>query len=146
VTVENAAMEAMKRLAATWSTASMSDPAVTERQLDVFDEDITVIEPASLPHGGTHRGLDEFRSLQDQMRRLWEQHIESAEYWQCADDRVALRIVIRWAARATGRSVVLPMIDMLRFRDGKVIEVEAFLQDTKALLDTLDIDALGGDE
>jgi ketosteroid isomerase-like protein len=49
-----------------------------------------------------------------------------------------LRIVIRWSARATGRSVVLPMIDLLRFRDGKVIEVEAFLHDTKALLDTLD--------
>jgi ketosteroid isomerase-like protein len=136
--MDNAPMESMKRMAATWSPDPMGDPQVIERQLEVFDEDITVIEPASLPHGGTHHGLDEYRSLQDQMRRLWDQRIESAEYWQCADDRVALRIVITWTARATGRSVALPMIDMLRFRDGKVIEVEAFVQDTKALLDTLD--------
>jgi ketosteroid isomerase-like protein len=50
---------------------------------------------------------------------------------------VALRIVIRWTARATGRTVVLPMIDMIKFRDGKIVEVEVFLQDTGALIDTL---------
>jgi ketosteroid isomerase-like protein len=136
--MDKAPLKVMERLSATWSPDSMGQPETTERQLDVFDEDITVIEPVSLPHGGRHRGLDEYRSLQAQMHRLWDQRIDSAEYWQCADDLVALRIVIRWTARATGRSVVLPMVDMLRFRDGKVVEVEAFLQDTKALLDTLD--------
>ncbi len=131
-------MAVMQRLAATWSSDSLADPDTTERQLDVFDDDVTVIEPLSLPHGGRHRGLDEYRSLQNQMRLLWDQRIEAAEYWPCGDDRVALRIVIRWSARATGRSVVLPMIDMIKFRGGKIVEVEAFLQDTKALLDTLD--------
>jgi ketosteroid isomerase-like protein len=131
-------MAVMERLAATWTSDSMADPHTTERQLDLFDEEVTVIEPLSLPHGGRHRGLAEFRSLQNQMRVLWDQRIEAAEYWPCGDDRVALRIVIRWSARSTGRSVVLPMIDMIRFRDGKIVEVEAFLQDTKALLDTLD--------
>ena len=53
------------------------------------------------------------------------------------DDLVALRIVIRWTARESGRSVIMPMIDMLRFKDGKIVEVEPFLHDTKALLDTL---------
>jgi ketosteroid isomerase-like protein len=127
----------MDQLAATWAPDSMGDPQTTERQLDVFDPEVAVIEPRSLPHGGQHRGLGEYRSLQERMRALWEQRIESAEYWQCADDRVALRIVIRWTARATGRSVVLPMIDLIRFRQGKIVEVEVFLQDTKALLDTL---------
>jgi ketosteroid isomerase-like protein len=130
-------MAVMHRLAATWSSDSMTDPGTTERQVDVFDDDVTVIEPLSLPHGGRHRGLDEYRSLQNQMRHLWDQRIEAAEYWLCGDDRVALRIVIRWSARATGRSVVLPMMDMIKFRGGKIVEVEVFLQDTKALLDTL---------
>lgn len=127
----------MRTLASTWSPTSMGDPETTERQMDVFDPQMTVIEPVSLPHGGHHHGRQEYRRLQARMRELWEQQIESAEYWQCADDRVALRIVIRWTARETGRSVVLPMIDLMRFRDGKIIEVEVFLQDTKALLDTL---------
>jgi ketosteroid isomerase-like protein len=130
-------LEVMKLLAATWSPTSLGDTQTTERQLEVFDDEVTVLEPDSLPHGGRHRGFDEYRSLQEKMRALWEQSIESAEYWQCADDRVALRIVIRWTARATGRSVVMPMIDMLRFKDGKIVEVEPFVHDTKALLDTL---------
>jgi ketosteroid isomerase-like protein len=131
-------MAMMQRLAATWSLDSMGDPGTTERQLGLFSDDVTIIEPLSLPHGGRHRGLDEYRSLQNHMRLLWEQQIVETEYWACGDDRVALRIVIRWSARATGRSVVLPMIDLITFRDGKIVEVEAFLQDTKALLDTLD--------
>jgi ketosteroid isomerase-like protein len=130
-------MAVMQRLAATWSSDSMTDPRTTERQVDLFDDDVTVIEPLSLPHGGRHRGLDEYRFLQNQMRLLWDQRIEATEYWPCGDNRVALRMVIRWSARATGRSVVLPMIDMIKFRGGKIIEVEVFLQDTKALLDTL---------
>ena len=136
--MDSAPMQVMEQLAATWFPDAMTDPQTTERHIEVFDDDVTVIEPTSLPHGGRHHGLAEFRELQGRMRSLWDQRIESAEYWQCADDRVVLRIVIRWTARATGRSVVLPMIDMLRFRDGKVIEVEVFLHDTKALLDTLD--------
>jgi ketosteroid isomerase-like protein len=131
-------MAVMQRLAATWSPDSMGDPGTTERQLGLFAEDVTIIEPLSLPHGGRHRGLEEYRSLQNQMRLLWEQQIVETEYWPCGDDRVALRIVIRWSARATGRSVVLPMIDLITFRQGKIVEVEAFLQDTKALLDTLE--------
>jgi ketosteroid isomerase-like protein len=115
----------------------MGDPNITERQLDVFDPEVTIVEPLSLPHGGRHRGVEAYRSLQEHMRALWEQRIESAEYWPCAPDRVALRIVIRWTARATGRSVVLPMIDMIKFRDGKIIEVEAFVQDTQGLIETL---------
>jgi ketosteroid isomerase-like protein len=128
----------MERLAGIWSPTSMGKPETTEKQLDLFADSITVIEPVSLPHGGRHRGLDAYRSLQESMVRLWEQSIESARYWQCADDLVALRIVIRWTARSTGKTVLLPMVDMLRFRDGKIVEVEVFLQDTKALLDTLD--------
>lgn len=131
-------LEAMERLSATWFPDAMADPATAERWVDVFADDVVVIEPASLPHGGRHRGLDQFRALQAAMRELWDQRIEAADYWQCAEDRVTLRIVIRWTARSTGRSVVLPMVDLLRFRDGRVVEVEAFVHDTKGLLDTLE--------
>ncbi|HEY8527066.1 MAG TPA: nuclear transport factor 2 family protein [Acidimicrobiales bacterium] len=131
-------LEAMERLAATWFPDAMTDPATAERWIDVFADDVVVIEPASLPHGGRHEGLDAFRSLQATMRELWDQRIEAADYWPCGEDRVTLRIVIHWTARSTGRSVVLPMIDLLRFRDGRVVEVEAFVHDTQALLATLE--------
>lgn len=130
-------LQVMEQLAATWSPDAMSDPRTAERWVELFDGGVVLVEPESLPHGGRHEGLDDFRSVQAGMRELWEQRIEGAEYWQCAEDRVVLRIVIRWTARATGRSVVLPMVDLIRFSDGKIVQIEAFVHDTKALLDTL---------
>jgi hypothetical protein len=96
--VDSEPLAVMEQLAATWSPDAMGDPQTTERQLGWFDPEVTVIEPLSLPHGGRHRGVDAYRSLQERMRAGWEQQIESAEYWQCGPDRVALRIVIRWTA------------------------------------------------
>jgi ketosteroid isomerase-like protein len=131
-------MEVMAKLAATWAPRSMGDDATMERQLDLcFDERIVVREPSSLPHGGCHEGMAEYRELQEKMREKWELRMESAEYWPCGDDRVTLRIVFEWTARETGRSIVLPMIDLIRVEDGRIVEVEPFVFDTKALLDTL---------
>ena len=135
--VEMTPLQVMERLAATWSPDAMSDPRTAERWVELFDDGVVLVEPESLPHGGRHEGLDDFRSVQAGMRELWEQRIEGAEYWQCAEDRVVLRIVIQWTARSTGRSVVLPMIDLIRFSDGKIVQIEAFVHDTKVLLDTL---------
>jgi ketosteroid isomerase-like protein len=132
------AAEVMQRLAATWSPEAMSDPATAQRWEELFDSEVVLVEPDSLPHGGRHQGLDAFRSVQEAMRSLWDQRIEATDYWLCGDDRVCLRIVIRWTARSTGRSVVLPMIDLILIRDGRIAEVEAFVQDTAALLATLD--------
>jgi len=130
-------LEIMERLSATWFPDAMSDPATAQEWIQVFADDIVLIEPASLPHGGRHQGLNAFEAVQAGMRELWDQRIETADYWLCAEDRVTLRIVIRWTARTTGRSVVLPMIDLMRFRDGHIVEIEVFLHDTAALLDTL---------
>lgn len=131
-------VEIMEQLSATWFPDAMADPATAQAWEQVFADDIVLIEPASLPHGGRHEGLVAFEAVQAGMRALWDQRIEGAEWWRCGEDRVALRIVIRWTAHATGRSVELPMIDLMTFRDGFIAEIEVFLHDTTALLTTLD--------
>ena len=131
-------MEIMERLSATWFPDAMAAPETAREWSQVFADDVVLIEPASLPHGGRHEGLEAFDAVQAGMRALWEQRIEAAEYWPCGPDRVALRIVIRWTAHATGRSVVLPMIDLMTFRHGHIAEIEVFLHDTAALLETLE--------
>ena len=129
--------QVMETLAASWTPDAMRDPATARRWATLFAADIVLVEPESLPHGGTHRGIEAFHAVQKGMRELWEQRIEGTDYWQCAPDLFALRIVIRWTARATGRAAVLPMIDLIRIRAGQIAEIEAFVHDTKALLDTL---------
>jgi hypothetical protein len=136
-------LEIMAQLAATWKPDAMGDQATARSWTELFDPDITLTEPSSLPHGGVHQGIDAFHEVQAGMAALWEQRIEGAEYWPCGPGRVTLRIVIRWTARATGRSVVLPMIDLIQFGpvdvNDKIVAVEAFVFDTAALLATLDV-------
>jgi hypothetical protein len=55
-------------------------------------------------------------------------------------DLIILYSEMEWTARATSKTVRFPAIELLRFRDGKVANVEMFLQDTKVILDTLDPD------
>lgn len=128
----------MELLSATWTPDSMGKKETADQQVELFADNVTIIEPDSLPHGGRHEGLAAYRALQAAMSELWEQTIESTEYWPSGDERVTLRIVITWRARSTGRSATIPMIDLLRFEDGLIVEVEAFVRDTAALLATLD--------
>jgi ketosteroid isomerase-like protein len=130
-------LEIMARLAETWYPDAMGKSSTVASWTSLFSPDVVLVEPASLPHGGVHRGLEAFGQVQAGMGALWEQRIEDAEYWQCAPDRVALRIVITWTARSTGKSATLPMIDLLSFADGAIARVEAFVFDTAALLATL---------
>jgi ketosteroid isomerase-like protein len=128
----------MERLAATWKPAAMSDPATAASWTELFSPDVVLVEPPSLPHGGRHAGIAEFTAAQAGMRELWEQRIEDATYWLCGPDQACVRIVITWTARSTGRSVTLPMIDMISFGEGAITRIEAFVFDTAALLSTLD--------
>lgn len=131
-------LEIMEKLSATWYPDAMGQSSTAVCWTEVFAPDIVLTEPSSLPHGGTHRGLDAFLEVQAGMARHWRQRIEDAEFWQCAPDRVCLRIVITWTGRASGRSVTLPMIDLIRFGGGKIVAIEAFVFDTAALLATLE--------
>jgi ketosteroid isomerase-like protein len=131
-------LEIMERLSATWYPDSMGADSTVASWTSLFSRDVVLVEPGSLPHGGVHRGLAAFGQVQAGMQALWEQRIVDAEYWQCAPDRVALRIVIEWTARATGKSATLPMIDLISFNDGAITAIEAFVFDTAALLATLD--------
>lgn len=131
-------MQVMQRLSATWFPDAMGRQSTVESWTALFSPAITLAEPASLPHGGVHQGLAAFEQVQAGMAALWAQRIIDAQYWQCAPDRVTLRIVIEWTARATGKSVTLPMIDLIEFGDdGLISRVEAFVSDTAALLATL---------
>jgi hypothetical protein len=53
-------------------------------------------------------------------------------------DTVLLRMVVTFTARAIGRSVALPVVELLALRAGRMARSEVFLKDTAALLATLE--------
>jgi hypothetical protein len=110
-----------------------------QAMLEAFTEDFEIAEPASLPYGGVHKGIQAWLKMNETMGSLWKQKVWPQHAWDLPEeDLIILYSDMEWTARATGRTVRFPAIELLRFRDGKVAHVEMFLQDTKAILETLE--------
>lgn len=104
-----------------------------------FTPDYEIIEPPSLPHGGVYKGREEWLKMNEKMRSLWSQKVKPTRIWDVPeDDVIILYSDMEWTAKATGRTVRFPAVEVLHFRDGLICKVEMFLQDTKVILDTLE--------
>lgn len=104
-----------------------------------FTEDYEILEPPSLPHGGHHRGRDEWVAMHHKMRALWDQKVVPVHIWDVPEsDLIVLYSQMEWTAKETGKTATFPAVELLHFRDGLICKVEMFLQDTKVVLDTLE--------
>ena len=99
--------------------------------------DIRVEQPASLPHGGEHRG----HAGLDRMGAAFAEHWERA----ITDPRIvgAYALVVQvttqtWTARATGRAATVDVVELISVADGLVTDIRVFPQDTHLLLGLLD--------
>jgi ketosteroid isomerase-like protein len=107
--------------------------------LTAATQDVEIHEPASLPQGGVHRGHDAWIQMHHTMRSLWDQKVETVHVWDIPHDNViVLYSMMDWTAKATGRRIRFPAVEVLTFRDGLIAKVEIFHQDAKAVLDTLE--------
>ena len=106
---------------------------------DNFTPDYQIAEPPSLPHGGVYRGRVEWAKMNAAMRALWAQKVLPVHVWDVpSDDLIILYSEMEWTAKATGKTVTFPAVELLYYQDEKICKVEMFLQDTKVILGTLE--------
>ena len=104
--------------------------------------DLRIEQPASLPHGGSHRGPDGMDAMGAAFAQHWERTIGEAEVAPCGGGDAALQITTQtWTAKATGRSATVDVVELFRCADGRIVEIRVFQQDTHALLATLSTEA-----
>jgi ketosteroid isomerase-like protein len=127
--------------------------ALIERLLDAagrqrWDElpsllaaDYEIVEPDSLPYGGTHRGTDGYVALMERIGALFELGFDLDRVDAVGDDIVLVRMDVTFTARSTRRSVAMPVLELLTLRAGRIARSEVFLKDTAALLATLETSA-----
>ena len=99
--------------------------------------DLRIEQPASLPHGGVHRGLPGMDDMGVQFGRHWTRTITDARILGCG--RTVVQITTQtWTAKATGRSATVDVVELFAFADDRIAEIRVFQQDTHLLLGTLE--------
>ncbi|MCV3208294.1 nuclear transport factor 2 family protein [Mesorhizobium sp. YC-39] len=119
-----------------------SDSDSVDMLAGAFHAEVVVHEPRSLPYAGDWKGLDGIGALFYKMREMWSD--VAVECLQAAqnDDMVYMSCTLRLTARANGAIVTQPFAEVLRFKDGRLIEGTPFYHDTAEILTALGSPAL----
>jgi ketosteroid isomerase-like protein len=102
--------------------------------LELLHPDNVFDEAAGLPFGGDYSGHEGFIRLLKDVGRLFEVKL-SAPQVSDAGDCVLVRLTGTFTARATGRTLETPVVDLYTVRDGRVARVDVFYKDTRAMAD-----------
>ena len=104
--------------------------------LGLFHPAVRIQQPASLPHGGWHDGLDGVAAMGVAFARFWERTVTDPRI-HAAGEGVVQVTTQTWTAKATGRAATVDVVELFSFRDGLIAEIRVFQQDTHLLLGTL---------
>jgi len=101
----------------------------------LLDEDVNIILPASLPHGGKYTGKSGAQELRSRLLSTWAAFdVEVLEYLTGTDSVVAL-IRLKGVLKSTGKSVDMPIAEYWRFRAGLVRDLVAYYFDTHVVVE-----------
>jgi ketosteroid isomerase-like protein len=103
----------------------------------LYHPEVRVEQPASLPHGGEHRGHDGARAMAVLFAEHWDREIADPRLLGSADTAVQVTTQ-RWTAKATGRSATTDVVELFACSGGLITGIRVFPQDTATLLGTLD--------
>lgn len=103
----------------------------------VLAEDFVIIEPDSLPYGGSHHGVDGYCALMKKIDALFELAFEPEGLHAVGENLVMLHMNVTFSARTTGRKSRQPVVELFTVRAAHLVRSEVFLFDTAAVLATL---------
>ncbi len=104
----------------------------------IFHQEIVVHEPASLPYAGDWRGHTSLGALFKSMHDVWSlMNVEDMRATIDGDTLFMCCILVA-TARRSGKEVRQPFAEVLRIKDGLVIEGTPYYYDTAAICAALD--------
>jgi uncharacterized protein len=103
----------------------------------LFHPDIRIEQPASLPHGGWHRGYDGMAEMGATFGRYWDRSVGEPRIF--GDQSGVVQVTTQtWTSKQTSRSATVDVVELFSVAGGLVTEIRVFQQDTHLLLATLD--------
>jgi hypothetical protein len=102
-----------------------------------FHHEVVVHEPASLPYAGDWSGWQGIGALFARMRRTWsDMKVEDIEAVRM-DDLVFMTCKLHMTCRTSAETISQPFAEVLRFKDGLLIEGTPFYFDTSEIVAAL---------
>ena len=95
-----------------------------------FDPSVKVVEADSLPYGGVYHGIEGAKYLVQTAMGTWDNFGFEVEEIAAAGDLVFIYIYMRGTGKKTGKTFSYPLVEVWRFREGKVVEFRPFYWDT----------------
>jgi uncharacterized protein len=115
--------------------------AFTKGDLDgvreALDPNVEVVQPPTLPYGGSYLGKDGFLDLAGRLADAWEfPRPPEPRCFGLDDGRVLVYAQFDVISRATRRAFCAPIVELYTVKDSKLTRVEV-LTDTAAALEAL---------
>ncbi|HKT73751.1 MAG TPA: nuclear transport factor 2 family protein [Steroidobacteraceae bacterium] len=93
-----------------------------------------VEEAASLPYGGVYRGTEGWLALCSAVVGTWAKFsLQLLEYAGESADSLVIRFAISGRSRKTGKSFESTVLELWRFKDGKLFRIYPYYFDTALL-------------
>jgi ketosteroid isomerase-like protein len=91
----------------------------------IYDPDVVFHEAPSLPYGGAHHGLEATKEAVNRMSAVYAKLKTEFEQVLTGGDIAIVYQTITYQLKGTGETGSMPVAELYRFRDGKVIEWRA---------------------
>ncbi len=109
-----------------------------------FAPGVELHQADALPYGGTWRGHDGMTRFFLAMGRVWETFDMVEQEFLATGETAVVLTQVRARARATGRELGFPILQMVTVDDGRITEVRPFYYDTQAVADACAVPAPTG--
>ena len=112
-----------------------------ERGMDVqdflvdFSDDCELHEAPSLPYGGMWRGKEGIARGVGTVFGTFDDFQFQVLGFLAGGDHVAAHLMLSGTGRKTGKHFSMPLLELWRFRDGKVVELRLFYFDSGRVAD-----------
>lgn len=103
----------------------------------IFHPDVVFHEASRLPYGGAHQGLAATKAAFARMGQAYSRMRAEIEAVLAARDIAVLYQTITFQVKANGNTGSLPVAEMFRFRDAKVVEWRALYFDSGLVAEAL---------
>ncbi|WEB45443.1 MULTISPECIES: nuclear transport factor 2 family protein [Streptomyces] len=98
-----------------------------------FAPDVVLHQADALPYGGTWHGRSGMERFFLAMSQVWQSFEMTEQEFLAVGETAVVLTQVCARTRSTGRELAFPILQTLKFKDGRIVEIRPFYWDTEAI-------------